>query len=91
MLEVPIYFEDRRVGKSKMTPLVKIEAALRVFEIRWRNRNLVSIRRIKHPYNNKELHNNKELRQNTQLCNEQLDRHLHSMHKSGNGQPVRES
>ena len=40
MLEVPIYFEDRRVGKSKMTPLVKIEAALRVFEIRWRNRKL---------------------------------------------------
>ena len=42
MLEVPIYFPDRRVGTSKMTPLVKIEAALRVFEIRWRNRDLGS-------------------------------------------------
>ena len=48
MLEVPIHFEDRRVGKSKMTTLVKIEAALRVFEIRWRNGNLGLICRI-HP------------------------------------------
>lgn len=32
--EVPIYFEDRRIGKSKMSVRVKLEAALRVFEIR---------------------------------------------------------
>lgn len=38
-LEVPIYFEDRRIGKSKMTNSVKIEAALRTFQIRWRHRN----------------------------------------------------
>src|SRR5262245_16382635 len=82
MLEVPIYFEDRHVGKSKMTGLVKIEAAFRVFEIRWRNRQSVSIHRIRHPYNNKEL------RQKTTTGNESLDRHLHSMHNSGNGQPV---
>jgi len=38
--EIPIYFEDRRIGKSKMSVPVKIEAALRVFEIRWRHRNI---------------------------------------------------
>jgi dolichol-phosphate mannosyltransferase len=31
--EIPIYFEDRRVGQSKMDMRVKVEAALRVFEI----------------------------------------------------------
>lgn len=40
ILEIPIYFEDRRIGKSKMSVRVKLEAALRVFEIRWRYRNL---------------------------------------------------
>jgi dolichol-phosphate mannosyltransferase len=40
VLEVPIYFEDRRVGRSKMSMPVKIEAALRVFEVRWRHRHL---------------------------------------------------
>ncbi|RME70720.1 MAG: polyprenol monophosphomannose synthase [Chloroflexi bacterium] len=40
ILEIPIYFEDRRIGKSKMTVPVKVEAALRVFEIRWRHRNV---------------------------------------------------
>jgi len=39
MLELPIHFEERRVGKSKMTTVVKIEAALRVFEIRWRDQH----------------------------------------------------
>jgi len=36
--EIPIYFEDRCLGKSKMDMRVKAEAALRVFEIRrrWR-------------------------------------------------------
>jgi dolichol-phosphate mannosyltransferase len=40
ILEIPIYFEDRRIGQSKMTVPVKIEAALRVFEIRWRHHNV---------------------------------------------------
>jgi len=40
VLEIPIYFEDRRVGHSKMTMPVKIEAALRVLEVRWRHRRL---------------------------------------------------
>ena len=36
--EVPIYFEDRRIGRSKMTVPVKLEAALRTWQIRWRHR-----------------------------------------------------
>jgi dolichol-phosphate mannosyltransferase len=40
ILEIPIYFEDRRIGQSKMTVPVKFEAAVRVFEIRWRHRNV---------------------------------------------------
>ena len=35
--EIPIYFEDRRIGRSKMDMRVKVEAALRVFEIRRRH------------------------------------------------------
>jgi dolichol-phosphate mannosyltransferase len=37
-LEIPIHFEDRRIGHSKMTVPVKIEAALRTWQIRWRHR-----------------------------------------------------
>jgi dolichol-phosphate mannosyltransferase len=40
ILEIPIFFEDRRIGQSKMTVPVKVEAALRVFEIRWRHHNV---------------------------------------------------
>jgi dolichol-phosphate mannosyltransferase len=39
-LEIPIHFEDRRIGQSKMTMPVKIEAALRTFEIRRRHRGV---------------------------------------------------
>jgi len=38
-LELPIYFEDRRIGQSKMTVPVKIEAALRTWQLRWRHRD----------------------------------------------------
>ncbi|MBI5304846.1 MAG: polyprenol monophosphomannose synthase [Chloroflexi bacterium] len=34
ILEWPIYFEDRRIGKSKMSVPIKLEAAWRVIEIR---------------------------------------------------------
>jgi dolichol-phosphate mannosyltransferase len=37
--ETPIYFEDRRIGQSKMSIPVKLEAAIRVFEIGMRHRN----------------------------------------------------
>lgn len=38
VVEVPIHFEDRRIGRSKMTGRVKLEAALRTWQIRWRHR-----------------------------------------------------
>jgi dolichol-phosphate mannosyltransferase len=37
-LELPIHFEDRRIGRSKMTVPVKIEAAVRTWQIRLRHR-----------------------------------------------------
>jgi dolichol-phosphate mannosyltransferase len=40
ILELPIYFEDRRVGKSKMTVPVKFEAAWRVWQVYWRHRHV---------------------------------------------------
>ena len=40
VLEAPIYFEDRRVGRSKMTVPVKFEAAWRVWQVRGRHRHL---------------------------------------------------
>jgi dolichol-phosphate mannosyltransferase len=40
VLEVPIYFEDRRIGRSKMTIPVKFEAAWRVWEVRARHHRL---------------------------------------------------
>jgi dolichol-phosphate mannosyltransferase len=38
--EVPIYFEDRRIGRSKMDIPVKIEAAYRVPELIWKHRGI---------------------------------------------------
>lgn len=40
ILEIPIYFEDRRIGRSKMDIPVKLEAALRPFQIRWKYRKM---------------------------------------------------
>lgn len=40
VLEVPIYFEDRRIGRSKMSMPVKLEAAWRVWALRGRYRDL---------------------------------------------------
>ena len=40
VLEIPIYFEDRRIGRSKMAMPIKLEAALRVWELRYRYRHL---------------------------------------------------
>jgi dolichol-phosphate mannosyltransferase len=37
VLEVPIYFEDRRIGQSKMSIPVKLEAAWRVWQVWWRH------------------------------------------------------
>ncbi len=38
--EVPIYFADRRYGTSKMSLRIQIEAALRVWEVRWKTADL---------------------------------------------------
>ena len=38
VLEIPIYFPDRRIGESKMSMRVKIEAALRIWELRFKYR-----------------------------------------------------
>jgi len=40
VLEIPILFQDRRIGQSKMSIPIKIEAALRVWEVWWRHRRL---------------------------------------------------
>lgn len=36
--EVPIYFEDRRIGQSKISVSVKFEAMWRVWQVKWRHR-----------------------------------------------------
>ena len=38
VLEVPIYFADRRVGLSKMSSSIKLEAVWRTWYLRWRYR-----------------------------------------------------
>ncbi|MEW6401015.1 MAG: polyprenol monophosphomannose synthase [Chloroflexota bacterium] len=38
--ESPIYFSDRRWGKSKMSFKIQMEAALRVWQVRWHYRDL---------------------------------------------------
>ena len=40
VLEMPIYFEDRRIGQSKMDVRIKLEAAWRVWQVKWRHRHL---------------------------------------------------
>ncbi|NLF12389.1 MAG: polyprenol monophosphomannose synthase [Anaerolineaceae bacterium] len=44
VLELPIYFEDRRIGRSKMNMPIKLEAALRTWQIRYRHRS--ALRRV---------------------------------------------
>ncbi|MCX6041744.1 MAG: polyprenol monophosphomannose synthase [Caldilinea sp.] len=36
LIEVPIHFEDRRIGQSKLDIPVKLESAWRTWQIRWR-------------------------------------------------------
>lgn len=43
VLEIPIYFEDRRIGQSKMDVPIKVEAVWRVWQIRWRYRRVKPI------------------------------------------------
>lgn len=39
-VELPIYFEDRRFGRSKMSLRIQLEAALRVWQVAWTHRHL---------------------------------------------------
>jgi dolichol-phosphate mannosyltransferase len=40
LIEIPIHFEDRRIGHSKLDVPVKLESAWRTWQIRWRYRHL---------------------------------------------------
>lgn len=40
LIEIPIHFEDRRIGHSKLDIPVKLESAWRTWQIRWRYRDL---------------------------------------------------
>lgn len=40
LIEIPIHFEDRRIGQSKLDIPVKLESAWRTWQIRWRYRRL---------------------------------------------------
>jgi len=44
IVETPIHFSDRRWGKSKMSFKIQIEAAVRVWDVRWHYRDLRSVR-----------------------------------------------
>lgn len=48
--EIPIHFPDRQHGRSKMSPRVAGEAALRVWQILWRHRGLTPGDRRQKPY-----------------------------------------
>jgi dolichol-phosphate mannosyltransferase len=39
--EVPIYFSDRRWGKSKMSVEIQVEAAFRIWSVKWNYRDLL--------------------------------------------------
>ncbi len=40
LVEIPIHFEDRRIGQSKLDIPVKLESAWRTWQIRWQYRHL---------------------------------------------------
>jgi dolichol-phosphate mannosyltransferase len=49
LIESPIYFEDRRIGQSKMSFRIQLEAAFRVWEIKFLHRNLSPTQRTHLP------------------------------------------
>jgi dolichol-phosphate mannosyltransferase len=44
LVEIPIHFEDRRIGQSKLDVPVKLESAWRTWQIRWQYRRLAAQR-----------------------------------------------
>ncbi len=53
-LELPIYFEDRRIGRSKMSNSIKFEATWRTWDLRWRYRHVHPTTRL--PADSSEAH-----------------------------------
>lgn len=51
IIEIPIHFEDRRIGQSKLDMKVKLESAWRLWEIRWRYSHLGTVERRTVAYN----------------------------------------
>jgi dolichol-phosphate mannosyltransferase len=47
IVEVPIHFEDRRFGQSKMSVKIQLEAAMRIWDVWWHYRDM---RRKSHPH-----------------------------------------
>ena len=45
IIEVPIRFEERVVGSSKMTTRTKVESAIMPFQLRWKHRRLIAAAR----------------------------------------------
>jgi len=45
-VELPIYFEDRRRGRSKMSLRIQLEAALRVWQVARTHRHLRPLTRV---------------------------------------------
>lgn len=44
--EIPIYFPERRAGRSKMNLKIQLEAAWRVWQVGWRHRHLTPADRV---------------------------------------------
>jgi len=47
IVEVPIHFEDRRFGRSKMSLKIQLEASIRIWDVWWHYRDM---RRDSHPH-----------------------------------------
>jgi dolichol-phosphate mannosyltransferase len=58
IIEIPIYFQDRQMGQSKLDMWTKLESAWRMWEIRWRYRHLATVER---PSENIERHFNHQV------------------------------
>ena len=55
LVEIPIHFEDRRIGQSKLDVPVKLESAWRTWQIRWRYRHLHQERQTQPIFNKARL------------------------------------
>ena len=49
LVESPIHFEDRRIGQSKMSFRIQVEAALRVWQVLWLHHHLTPSDRLDIP------------------------------------------